>query len=389
MAQSMVIGLLLVMAAIAGALCIWLFARGARRAPAAQPDPVEAPAPSARPQTPPRASPAVAVDGYTPPPPGAVILEPQTLSDARAFRAMFELAFGPQAYQAPPEQDQRLLAEYNDDIFERLATNPKYAMRRPMMLPQLLRAVHDRNSTQHQLASIFGRDPALAGSLLKVANSPLYRVGEAPIESLDRAVALLGTDGLRSLIATVLVQPVFKLAASEWPRFPEIVWEHTFRAARAAESYAALVEDDDPFAAQLLALTMGLGVIVIYRIALDRSRDVLQGRALHPAAIIALIDAYGAGVAKHVAASWELSERVLTALEEQRPRNPAAALVALSPLGRSLAFGRKLAALAVLYGHGRIAEDSVRASMAREGLLPDPFDRIWTRLVAQAETAGR
>ncbi len=97
-------------------------------------------------------------------------------------------------------------------------------MRRPMMLPQLLRAVHDKKSTQHQLADIFARDPALAGNLLKVANSPVYRVSEDPVESLDRAVAMLGTDGLHSLIATALVQPVFKLAATDYPRFPEIVW---------------------------------------------------------------------------------------------------------------------------------------------------------------------
>jgi HD-like signal output (HDOD) protein len=378
MAQGMVIWLLLLMAAIAGAVCVWLLLRGRSPpavAPAAPRAPVELGA------APVRASPVAAVPSLS-----TRMLQPQELDGERAMHSMYELAFGALAREKPPQQELRIIAENADQVFEQLATDSKYAMRRPMMLPQLLRAVHDRKSTQHQLANIFARDPALAGNLLKVANSPIYRVGEDPVESLDRAVALLGTDGLHSLIATVLVQPVFKLAATHYPRFPEIVWEHTFRSASAAENHAAQVENDDPFAAQLLALTMGLGVIVIYRIILDRYRELLEDKSPHPAVIISLIDSQCAGVAKRVAASWDLSERVLTALEEQRPRRRSSDPQApLSPLGRSLAFGRKLAALAVLHEHRRISEDTVRASMALEGASAEQFDSIWVKLIGHAE----
>jgi HD-like signal output (HDOD) protein len=385
MAQSLVIGLLLVMAAIAGAVCVWLFIRGLSRAATAPP--VSAPRSI---ETAARVAPAAA---STAPPPVPVArptgpLETQVLSSEQTYHNMYELAFGALAHHKPPQEELRVVAENADEVFERLATDPKYVMRRPMMLPQLLRAVHDKKSTQHQLANIFARDPALAGNLLKVANSPVYRVSEDPVESLDRAVAMLGTDGLHSLIATVLVQPVFKLAATDYPRFPEIVWEHTFRSASAAESHASQVENGDPFAAQLLALTMGLGTIVVYRLVVDRCHLLLDGRSPHPAVIIALIDSQCASVAKRVAASWELSERVLTALEEQRPRrrkgDPAEPL---SPLGRSLAFGRKLAALAVLHEHGLISEDTVRASMALEGPLAEQFDSIWIKLIGHEERA--
>ena len=383
----MVIGLLLVLAAIAGVVCVWLLIRGMSRAASGAPETSGMPLAAA-----PRPTPAI----LSSPPdsslsairraatPGTAMLETQVLSDQQTFHMMYELAFGAKAHQAPPQQELRVIAENADAVFEKLATDPKYVMRRPMMLPQLLRAVHDKKSTQHQLANIFARDPALAGNLLKVANSPVYRVSEDPVESLDRAVAMLGTDGLHSLIATVLVQPVFKLAATHYPRFPEIVWEHTFRSASAAESHAAQVENGDPFAAQLLALTMGLGAIVVYRIVIDRSQTLLEGRTPHPAVIISLIDSQCAGVAKRVAASWDLSDRVLTALEEQRPRALDAAGMP-SPLGRSLAFGRKLAALAVLFEHGRISEGTVRASMGLEGALAEQFDSIWVKLIGHEE----
>jgi HD-like signal output (HDOD) protein len=325
-----------------------------------------------------------------PPPwdPAATVVdlkEAQVLDSEQTFHAMYELAFGKTARQPAPQREMRLITENADEVFDRLATDPKYIMRRPMMLPQLLRAVHDKKSTQHQLANIFARDPALAGNLLKVANSPVYRVSEDPVESLDRAVAMLGTDGLHSLIATALVQPVFKLAATFYPRFPEIVWEHTFRSASAAENHAAQVENGDPFAAQLLALTMGLGAIVVFRIAIDKSKALLEGRAPHPAVLISLIDSQCASVAKRVAASWELSERVLNALEEQRPRRADQQAVPPSPLGRSLAFGRKLAALAVLHEHGKVSDGTVRASMALEGPVAEQFESIWVKLIGHEE----
>jgi HD-like signal output (HDOD) protein len=386
----MVIGLLLVMAAIAGAVCVWLSLRGTARAgkvSAAAPDVTRPPAqrtPTPELVSPPDSSLSAIRRAITP---GAALLETQVLNGQQTFHLMYELAFGALAHQVPPPQDLRLISENADSVFDKLATDPKYTMRRPMMLPQLLRAVHDKKSTQHQLANIFARDPALAGNLLKVANSPVYRVSEDPVESLDRAVAMLGTDGLHSLIATVLVQPVFKLPATHYPRFPETVWEHTFRAASAAENYAALVENADPFAAQLLALTMGLGAIVVYRIVMDRSQTLLDGRTPHPAIIISLIDSQCAGVAKRVAASWDLSERVLTALEEQRPRAIGEANEAPSALGRSLAFGRKLAALAVLFEHGRISEGTVRASMELDAPLGEHFEAIWVKLIGHDERA--
>jgi HD-like signal output (HDOD) protein len=385
MAQSLVIGLLLVLAAIAGVACVWLLVRSRNRPAGARSDAALAKAPTSEPA----ASGATAsLPRPAPWDPAATVVdlqEARVLDREQTFHAMYELAFGKLAREPAPQREMRLIAENADEVFDKLATDPKYIMRRPMMLPQLLRAVHDKKSTQHQLANIFARDPALAGNLLKVANSPVYRVSEDPVESLDRAVAMLGTDGLHSLIATALVQPVFKLASTYYPRFPEIVWEHTFRSASAAENHATQVESGDPFAAQLLALTMGLGAIVVFRIVLDKSKALLDGRAPHPAVLISLIDSQCASVAKRVAASWELSERVLTALEEQRPRRPDEAEVPPSPLGRSLAFGRKLAALAVLHEHGKVSDGTVRASMALEGPVADQFDSIWVKLIGHED----
>ena len=194
-----------------------------------------------------------------------------------------------------------------------------------MLLPELVRAVNDSDTTRRELSKMIARDPALVGSLLKLANSPIYRRGSQPVESIERALAVLGTQGMRSLVAAALMQPVFRAANGDSAQFAEIVWEHTQRSAAAAEMHATAVEASDPFTAQLVALVMGLGAIVVYRCALDQ----YAARKLRPepAALASLLEEQAPKVARQIAASWELSERVLEALDEQQPDESRAAAV--------------------------------------------------------------
>jgi HD-like signal output (HDOD) protein len=257
--------------------------------------------------------------------------------------------------------------------------NPKYAPRRPMLLPQLVKAVSDTDTSRRELSLMISKDPSLVGGLLKLANSPFYRMNAAAVESVDRAVAVIGTEGIRSLIAAALVQPVFRVSGGEFAQFPEVIWDHTFLAANAAETYAAVVVNSDPFAAQLLALVNGLGAIVVFRIALDH---YAMDATLRPdaATIVSLLDQHTSRVARVIASSWDLSERILAALDDQVPgdteKDP-------TPLGRALKFGRFIAALAVLRSKGIIDDAAAKASLHASGASGAHFERIWDRLTGK------
>ena len=161
--------------------------------------------------------------------------------------------------------------------------------------------------------------------------------------------------------------------------FPEIVWDHTFRSGTAAAAHAAMVEHEDPFAAQLLALMTGLATIIVFRVAQDQYA-ARPGLRPDVTVIAQLIDSHTAEVARDVAASWELSERMLEALSDQLT---SAERQQRTPLGRSLHFGRLAGALAVLHTNGDIDNDVAKATLqANEGSNPQ-FDGIWTRLSAR------
>ncbi|HEY1888913.1 MAG TPA: HDOD domain-containing protein [Steroidobacteraceae bacterium] len=263
------------------------------------------------------------------------------------------------------------------------ATLRQLAPRRPSLLPQLIRAANDDAAPRRELAAIIRRDPSLVGSLLEMANSSFYRVSERPVESIDRAVVLLGSEGIRSLIAAAAMQPIFRVASGPFPRFAQTVWEHAWRSANAAVVHAAMAEKADPFAAELLSLVWGLADVVLFRAILERYEAAASGggRLQPDAGVIATtLESHSARVARRLGSGWELSQASLAALEQQ-----GGAAEPVTPLGRSLRFGRIVGALAVLHINGALDDATATSSLPQSSLAGSQLERMWARLTTRAD----
>src|SRR5712692_2130168 len=99
------------------------------------------------------------------------------------------------------------------------------------MLPEAahkaLALVNDQDFSLAELSAIIERDVALATGILKLANSPLYRVGHA-IGSLTQAVVRLGLRECQNLIIAVSMRSLFsKIGAAQKARC-QALWRHAF-----------------------------------------------------------------------------------------------------------------------------------------------------------------
>jgi HD-like signal output (HDOD) protein len=275
----------------------------------------------------------------------------------------------------PPGQDELAALEplihTASNALSRLEVQAKYLPRRPSLLPKLLSAMNSDANSMRDLAAIIGGDPTLLGNLLRVANSVFYRNSRKPVESLERAVTLVGTDGIRSVIATALVHPVMASGSGWFAKFPETIWEQTQYAADAAEAHAQNVERADGFSARLLALVHGLAINTVFRIVRD---EVLLGRdeATKPA-VAKLLDLWVAPTARRIAASWDLAPELQFVLDSPADQ---------SPLGRSLFFGRLAGAQIVMIRRGQVKEASARATLLAGGSQRMQVDRLWSRIAA-------
>ncbi len=305
----------------------------------------------------------------------------QPLTDAQILAQLSELALGTVDRSTVASPAHAAVRERVLAALRKSATEQRYAPRRPHMLPRLMGAASDEEVSRRELASIIAQDPALVGSLLTIANSSYYRVTPDPVESVDRALVLLGTNGLRSLISAALMQPIFRTAGSTFPRFPQIAWEHASRSANAAVPHAVLVEKSDPFGAELLSLLIGLGSIVVFRVTLDLYGEDVRLQP-DPNIVASLLESQAVSVARRIGASWELSARMLAALDEESANHTSA-------LGRSLAFGRIVGGLAVLRLNRVIDEASAQASIPASSLAAADRERMWSRLTLRQAASAR
>jgi HD-like signal output (HDOD) protein len=296
------------------------------------------------------------------------------------LRAAYALALqNPAAadvHSAPAPQHMSLLLTASRELAQ-IGTEARYTPRRPSLLPQLLEAINDEDASLRAMSRIVAQDPQLTGDLLRTANSALYRVSSTPIESIERASAMLGTQGIRTLIAASLVQPLAAGASANVGPFGDLIWEHSLYSASAAEAWAARSQNADPFAAHLLALMHGLGCVAVYRVLCDLY--ALQPDLQPDGAVMAGALETNAGVtAARIAASWGLSEQTRQALEIQ---SSAAPVASPSPLGQALHFGLVTGAVTLLCKYDRLPLEAALPRLATTGYQGAQTERIWDRLL--------
>ena len=284
---------------------------------------------------------------------------------------LWRLAFaaGPEAQILEPAHAR--VRDAVSTILKADTLDPKYFPRRPTLMPQLLRAMDDPSSATEKLSRIVAHDPVLTSDVLRLANSPIYRTSPAPIETIQRAIVVLGVDALRGLVATAMLQPVFRATRSNFPRFPRMLWDRTERAARAAELYALQAMPQDRFEAQLLILLSALGPLVVYGATLDvyAQRPRLTP---NPALFVSLTAALGPQVSLRIAQHWETSLRLVAAIE----RSPGEALT------MALCAGELLGTLSLLQTQSVITAAEALATAKDIGLAETTIAPIWERLTS-------
>jgi HD-like signal output (HDOD) protein len=259
-----------------------------------------------------------------------------------------------------------VLAILNGELADR------YFPRRPTLMPRLMAAVHDPNAAATRLAGIIAQDPVLTGNVLRLANSAWFRVSTTPIDTLQRAIVMCGTDGLQALAALALTQPVFRGESASFGRLPVLLWERTERAAAAAELYAQKVCPGERNTVQLLVLLRALGPLVVFRI-IDEYYRRLPPDARDPACAAQVLGELGSRVTARVAAQWGSSPQIcqtLAALDAFDAANVPDEVQ--RDLMTSVEVGELLGSVSVMIGE-RVWDSATGLLLASEAGMPQDW----------------
>lgn len=92
---------------------------------------------------------------------------------------------------------------------QNLVNNAKELISLPEISLKVNEIANDPNSTADDMATVISQDPALVVRMLKIANSAYYGLSQE-VETISRAVAILGTNKIRDLVLSTSASQAFE-----------------------------------------------------------------------------------------------------------------------------------------------------------------------------------
>lgn len=138
----------------------------------------------------------------------------------------------------------------------------------PSVVLRVNQALMDNLATIDSVSEIIGRDPALTSKVLRLANSSYYGLSYH-VDTLARAITVLGFNAIRSLAATVSVFKIFG-------RDMKGLWHHSLGCAIASKALVHRMDTELQEKAFICGLIHDIGKVVIAQNLPGETTEVLR-----------------------------------------------------------------------------------------------------------------
>ena len=181
----------------------------------------------------------------------------------------------------------------------------------PGISARVSQAIQDPNFATPDLARLISADPAIAGSLLNISNSPLFR-GASKCETLDAAIVRLGVQQVHTLVLSLAAKSLFT-ARRAWIRsYLQSMWRHAVTVGAFATVLARLSPRFDTAKALLLGLLHEIGAVPILELA-DKYPELEET----PGVLQSVLANLGPKLTASILEQWGLSDFSTAALHQE------------------------------------------------------------------------
>jgi HD-like signal output (HDOD) protein len=187
---------------------------------------------------------------------------------------------GGQGIEPPPKMDDGAVdTDWTSERSPKII-DPEKLIKRNIDLPSLPTiygeindVIQNPTSSANDIGSVISKDTSLSASLLRIVNSTFYGF-PSKIDTLSRAVTILGIKQLKTLVIGVSIMNVFKNIPSTLIDMKSF-WEHSVTCgiiARVIAGHKKIQNTERLFVAGLLH---DIGRLVLYRYAPDEAKNAL------------------------------------------------------------------------------------------------------------------
>ena len=147
----------------------------------------------------------------------------------------------------------------------------------PIVYAKLSEAINSPRSSVGYISTIIGQDASLTARLLRVVNSAFYGFPRK-IDTISRAVLVVGTQQLRDLALATSVMKLFKKIPEKYVTM-ESFWRHSVSCGVAARTIAGYCREPNVERFFVAGILHDIGKLIIYDRMPDKS-DVILKRAM-------------------------------------------------------------------------------------------------------------
>jgi HD-like signal output (HDOD) protein len=226
--------------------------------------------------------------------------------------------------------DRRFIEEFE----KALAANSIDAALPPASAFDVMRMVDDPQFQVKKVSGAVACEPAIAGAVLTLANSPLHR-GAQKVETLHDAVVRLGQRQMRLLLLEIALHTT-RVKGRPFEQFSDMTWKHSLLAAQFAHSIAERAQLDTEHA-YVAGLFHDVGVLAVLGAA--RVGALKGQRVVSKQTTLKLIAAHSVAFNERVMKKWNLPAAVSAAVvHRQKPEGAGehAGLAAVTQLANDL-----------------------------------------------------
>jgi len=188
-------------------------------------------------------------------------------------------------------------------------------------LPAVVIRVNEILDSPHYSAQdvgdVISKDPAMSVRLLKIVNSPFYGFTSS-IDTISRAITIIGIEDLRDIIFSSSVATIFKGVPNDLVDM-ETFWRHSIYCAVIARLLASHLQLPNRERYFLSGLLHDIGALVIYHRLPELAREALSQVKFNDAELTSeerkLLGFDHAQVGAELLRNWRLPENLITAVE--------------------------------------------------------------------------
>lgn len=251
----------------------------------------------------------------------------------------------------------------------------------PQQLMKFLEEVKKENTDFDKICAIVKGDIALAGETIRIANSPLYRRSTGEIDSIDRAIATLGLQGVTDIASVLLIRQILDVDSNRFKQFGEVLWNHCLECAEACRLLSN--DTDDSFTCYLMGLVHDVGKVAMFTCLCDHLDECGSDEIDECKVFKIVMTEHSTWLSAHIAKEWMLPDAIVLALHEFDAMTLMSYLDydkdSKSPLAILLEQANSCSEIYTLINSGIIKSETGIELLRGLGIAKDSIDKIMHR----------